>query len=676
MNNINIDLDNIFAEDGLIAKLKEDYVPREAQIEASKTILNGIQNSITTFIEGETGMGKSFAYLFPSINALLEDRGEDGFPADSKLIIVTSGIALQEQLVKKDIPFVLKVLAQDYEYEAINMPYTLVKGKSNFICLDKAIAEGLTTGSVIDPRYKKLAEFVNTTSTGDLSELDFVPEKEVLESVTCSKNGECLGKKCPFYSDCFYYIHRQAVSNSRIIVTNYHYFYSNIKTGGAILPKANITVFDEAHEAATIYRDFNQIKVSPNSMMSFRNKITEVHNLTKAHINLLAIEPINELIRDFEIAFSKLGSLITNKFDEKPLIKNFDSIPVDILNLKKHLDDLFTRVCRAIEIQESLIEYNDDNNDSDSLEKALNALKTAFATLSEMIDFLIALKGNIEDPNIAVWTEEINGTFYLSSKPVNVSNSFKEQILSSETNTCIFTSATLSVAGSFDYVKSELGVDGKSLDYIGHSPFNLETQQLWYLPENAVEGNSPDFNKIYISQIEEIIKATNGGVLCLFTSVSAMKNAANTLRYRTNVNIMCQSEKPKTKLIEDFKADINSCLFATKSFFTGVDVKGKALRAVVIDKFPFPQPSDPIQKVLMDKPNAFYKYCIPEMVILFKQAVGRGVRGIDDKCVISILDNRLATARYKRKINSSFDYKKTATRDLEKVKQFIDEYIE
>ena len=238
----------------------------------------------------------------------------------------------------------------------------------------------------------------------------------------------------------------------------------------------------------------------------------------------------------------------------------------------------------------------------------------------------------------------------------------------------MFTSATLSVAGSFNYIKEELGIteEYKVEEFIGSSPFDLTKQELWYLPSEAVNGNERDFISVMLPIFNNVIKECSGGVLGLFTSVSSMNKAYDYVSRRGySMDIYKQGVMPRNTLIETFKENENSVLIGTKSMFTGIDVPGNSLRCVFIDKLPFPNISDPVVKALNEEPGAFFKYSIPAMVIALKQAVGRGVRTTEDKCVICIADNRLSTARYKAQIFQSFNYKKTGTRDLEEIRKFL-----
>lgn len=671
--NRNIDIEDIFAEDGAIADFKEGYKPRPAQIEASKRINEAIKGNNNAIIEGGTGIGKSFAYLFPTLKNIAESNFK------KKAVIVTSGISLQEQLVNKDLPFAVKVMSSLYPNWKKDFKFTLLKGKQNFICLEKAEEMGLTylPKTAISESFHEVHDFIRQTKTGDLSDMNTVLDREVLELVTCSKKSECKGKECNLYNECYYTKHRKVIEESSIIVTNYHMLFSNIEVGGAILPDYDILVFDEAHEAANIFRDFDSQKLSVNTILNIRNKVSELNNKTKEFAKVLSNDTIKGYISDFELAFHELEDIYKDIYSPVT-IDNEDMLPDSIYELEEKIRPLFYTAdelscklqdrCRAIDDKES--------DDYKKNSEAARVLSVISELIYSIIDFIGNLKYKIADDNEVVYVEILNETIYIGSKKIEIGETLNSELFESENLSCIFTSATMSVAGSFEYIKEQIGIkfnSKKTIEFIANSPFDLTKQQLWYLPPNTCNGNEAGFDSYAASNMAEIIDACNGGTLCLFTSIRSMRSARMYLdrelgdKYR----ILSQGDMPKSKLVKEFTEDKDSVLLGTKSFFTGIDVPGDSLRCVIIDKFPFAQPTDPVQQKLKLKPNSFYKYSIPDMIILLKQAVGRGVRSIDDKCVVCILDGRMSTAKYKARIFNSFGYKKTATRDVEDIKSFV-----
>lgn len=660
-------IDEIFAEDGPIKQLKPDYKSREPQIQMASRIHRGLQEPSNIVIEGETGSGKSFAYLMPICNEIAQNPNK-------KVVIATSGISLQEQLMYKDVPFAISVIENIYPDIRGEIKYALLKGRQNFLCNYKADNVGLLdmNEAMLSPELKGLKKFAKKTKTGDFSELEFVPDYETLRQVACTDKGECLGSNCEFAQECYYNKAKRKLMESNIIITNYHMLFSDINSGGRILPEYDIIVLDEAHETANIYREFDSKSCSLGAIQSIRNKASQAKNENKAVEQRLDIEIFQDYIKAFEI----LSAAILSKYPslESPqIITDIEQIPKGAL---AGLKEASSKVCNTAL---SLLDMF-DCIDEDSSEEALRCkgiLQSLDSMCSDMHSFISDLDTLIDDENNAVWIESVNGTASINIKKVDTGSSIYNNLLSRPHLTSIFTSATITVAGSFDYIKKQVGIDlspKNCITYIGQSPFNLTEQQLWYLPDNAINGNDREFSKYAPTQIMDIIDQTRGGALCLFTSVKAMRDTADILkRYKgREYTIMVQGDAPRTKLIERFRDDKNSILLGTKSFFTGVDIQGDSLRCVIIDKFPFPQPTDPVQQKLMERDNSFYKYSIPEMIISLKQAVGRGVRSVDDKCVIAILDGRMSTAKYKARVNNSFGYKKTGTRDISKIGEFLE----
>ena len=668
-------MEDIFCEGGTISKFKEGYKERPSQKEAAKLIANVIQDKDIMLLEGETGFGKSFAYLFPALTDVITSN------LKHKVLIVTSGISLQEQLYNKDVPFVKKVLA-DY-FPNINeeeIKVTLFKGRQNFICNLKASEAGVTD-KLADSRYKEIGEFMKRDKSGDLSRLDFVPDPDVLENVTCSKPRECVGKQCRFKSECYYDKHKQNLFVSNVIITNYHMLFSDIKIGGGILPKEIDTIIlDEAHEVARICRDFSSTKISGTTASYIRNKCSELINLNSDYENIIDTELVASFVNMNVLVFQNIAQMYGSNLESPILISKPTDLPQSFFDLKEDLERIDSQICKCESKLNSVDSEFLSDEDKQLQLKELSVIEDTLDSISNMRYFLVALDDMLKDENNVVWLESVNNNISLNLKQVNIGKTLNDNLFRSDSTSIILTSATISTGGDFDYLKEQLGLNlspKRKIEFIGSSPFNLTEQQLWYLPQNSIDGNKFGFDKALPSQIYEIVKATKGGALCLFTSVRNMRNTYYELSnmFRGEYRILVQGDMPKSKLIEEFKKDENSILLGTRSFFTGIDVPGKALRCVIIDKFPFPQPTDPIQQKLKERPNAFYKYSIPEMIITLKQAVGRGVRDVSDKCVISIIDGRMATAKYKTKINKSFDYKKTGTRNLKDVEKFCEEYL-
>lgn len=686
-------INNIFKEGGALSQLKPGYKERPIQIEAATKLNESLYslNEKAFIMEGECGTGKSFAYLLP----ILDKIARNGF--NEKLVVVTSNISLQEQLAFRDVPFALDVIKKIHPETPSQFSGVLFKGRQNFLCnkkLKDLIADSYVDGYDIkgNEQFKDIVNWSYDTKEGDLTELSFVPNQDLLPNLVCLEADECIGtNKCECGSECYYAKHKSKIYSASVIITNYHMLFTDLNMdSGNLLPAYDYIVFDECHELADIYRDFKTESVSLATVRWLAKKTKEMLNKDKEVLGYyqgaVDLTKLLGFMDDFLIKIKNTYS--TSKFDEVLLLDNLDlgKMPSNDSVLSE-LERLLTTHENIQENLEAKVQYLDEDV-AEELQKALNISLGISRKIQALIATIKSFSPKYEVPDDKIeWIDikhEKTGEHKvaLSQKPLSVAQGMVDNFYTRETLKCVFASATISVGGSMDYFKSQVGLDlidpKLSSSFIGGSPFNMKEQQLWYLPTNAVEGNKTvEFNQKLPVLVGETIKACRGGTLALFTSYKNMQDTYNNVRFDLprGIRVLKQGDMPRMKLLEEFAQDENSVLFATRSFFTGVDVPGKALRCLIIDKFPFPQPTDPVQQKLSFQKDSFFKYSIPEMIITLKQAVGRGVRSVDDKCVICVLDNRMATARYKVRVSNSFNYDKTATRDLSVVEKFIDDYI-
>lgn len=712
LQNVNNDIDNIFSEE-FMQNFKSDYKLRPSQVEAANIIYKTLSKNGINITEGPCGFGKTFAYLIPVLTKIEESD------FNKKALIVTDGISLQHQLSSKDLPVITNILSNYFEgWNKDKFKATLLKGKQNFVCLKKANElfddnfniELAGLGGNKD-RLLEFQGFLKNTKTGDLEELSYVPDKEFHELVSCTKPRECLGKKCNNYSRCYYMRHKSDLEFSNVIITNYHMYFSNLSIGGSIIPRCDYVIFDEAHKMANIFRDFNHNICSKFIIDNIRNKFSEIFNsqIFSSDNELLEIgderlisniDSIRETLIYAGSSFSEKTKIEVKEIHDRlsyeftELARRYSDLEVNEPKLINDLSECKINIAEFVESTDKLLELNRSISnmlsaispeDADQagvfaepylkmIYKLGNVCETINDSCYKLLELFDCGNKDVDNTNIVKWiVKESSGFVSINLKPVDVGKLMSELVFDTEMSSFILTSATLSVDGNFQYMKEQLGLTDYNCitEFIGQSPFDLTSNQLWYLPKDAVKGNSREFSYSLSEQVGEIIDATHGGALVLFTSIRNMDFVYNKLRYRTKFRILKQGDMPKGRLLKEFAEDKDSVLLASKSFFTGIDIKGDSLRCVVIDKLPFPQFNDPVQQFLSNRENSFFKYSIPEMIIDLKQAVGRGVRSIDDKCVIAFLDNRLATAGYKGKIARSFPYKKTVTRDSNVVEEFL-----
>ncbi len=674
----NITINELFREGGILSRGNSSYKERPQQIESAELINERLNCEGHVILEGPCGYGKSLAYLTPTIKRIYESV-QCGGEENEKAVVVTSNISLQEQLIGKDIPFVVEKFTEEAGFK---LSYSTLKGISNFICINKLelLTNDTTLIDLLSDKDKSeqemIKEFAENSKTGDLNEIEFPISKELKNQIICSDSNDCENQKCSETNKmkCFYAKQKAKAKNSDIIVTNYHMLYAMKEVNSDVLDGSGIFIFDEVHEAEEILREFDTTEVKETSfeyisrqLKGMINKATEDYSGLFKDINM---ETLKEYAKVFFESVDK--SYFQDDAQQIILIKNQTYFP-DTDNIEIYMKKIIKGI--AIFKQELESDPNLKKENADAINMARKLKKTCY----KMLDIICKVDDVLEDKNKVIWIEKKEKNVIVGLKDVDVSSKFRSMFLG-EGSRCILTSATISSNGNFDYLKKTLGLDelDKNLitEYLGETPFNLEEQELWYLPKNALPGNHKDFTEVSMKQIKDIIQATNGGVLALFTSVKNMKMCKEYLENEgLDKRILVQGEMSKGKILEEFKEDADSCLLATKSFFTGVDIQGTSLRCVVIDKLPFASPMDPVQQRLNEEKGAFFKHSLPSMIITLKQAVGRGVRTVNDKCVVCILDERIATSKYKSNIFRSFKYKKTATRDLDEVERFTRNYI-
>lgn len=681
----------VFGGNGVISSKFENYKVRQSQIDAIPVIWKSFKEGKHCLVEGPCGFGKTYAYLFPA----LMESAEEG----KKVIIATSGITLQDQLIKKDLPFMLDVVE---EVAFRKLSACSLKGKNNYIC-KKACKElefmMKENSNSVSQEEKDIINLANSSRTGDIDELGYVPNYNVWKNLNCSSQLPIDCKGCPFV--CFNKEARSKAINYNVVVTNYHLLLSDVKANGSILGSYDILVCDEAHELPNIIRDCFEEEYSISKVKEIKDYIKKLTQFGDV-ISISNIEYKAEMLfNSTKLMFERINSSFSNsRFTIMKNLKEF-SLESYFKDIKVVADDLMelynTLGCELDEFEESFKagECYLDEGERVVLLTQLNNLRCDVFDYFKLITTKVLVENHNFD-NDVVFIEHSSNKTAFKSRFKKVDRIFYEKFAKKQhlqeydsslfftdnegdesATSILLTSATLSVGGTFDYIKDQLGFydDIETVEFIGSSPFNLEEQELWYLPCDAIEANKQGFDKIMLHNFLDLCRVSKGGVLGLFTSVYNMNKAYDYLKENLSrsekIIVYKQGEYSRSALIEKMRENDNVIVVGTKSLFTGVDVIGNNLRVVFIDKFPFPNISDPVVKELGNEPGGFFNFSIPEMVINLKQAVGRGVRSVNDKCVICIDDNRLATARYKVQVNKSFGYKKKATRDLNDVKVFL-----
>ena len=630
----------VFGENGVFAAHFPGYEPRSGQVELARAIDRAMHEENHALAEGPCGTGKSVAYLVPAIWHAVHEK--------KRVCVVTANIALQEQLVSKDLPTLAKVLPWG------EFKYALLKGRNNFLCLDKvqdsesqgSFGNGLVARSLDDEsraQVAKILEWAGRTQTWDVAELPFIPNHRAW-SLFSAASGDCKGKECSHYDDCVYERRKGEAQQADIVVTNYHMLFAHLAVRKAtgmdlVLPHFDMVVMDEAHEAAAIARDFFGLSLS-------------------------------------DYTFSRIAATASN-FEFKDLAKKLH-VAKDLMframqgipnGLRLKVPD-FVDTTEVVDIlkqmQERTTLFLEDDSISTKIKNQI--LKLQRATTTARLE-LVEIVGQTDD-NKVYWVEVENGKIRLKGKPINVADIMRDQLF----DTCAsvsMVSATLAIGTSFDFVKKETGVPPGAFETVVQSPFDFQKQALFVIPDGMPEPHSSEYEDKSVAVFRQVIAACNGRTLGLFTSYKSL-NALYARICTSKYRVMKQGDMPRADLTRAFKEDISSVLLGTNSFWTGIDVPGEALTALVIDKLPFPHPEDPIIAAISEKdPYAFFNYLTPLAIMTFRQGVGRLIRSKTDIGVIVVLDARLLTKKYGKQFIDSIPAMRM-TRNVSDVQSFMD----
>jgi len=617
-------------------------------------------------VEAGTGTGKTLAYLLPVIRS-------------GKRVIISTGTKnLQEQLFYKDVPFLEQALSAN---GAAKLSVCYMKGRSNYLCRKKLY--DLTEQPVLSgldeiEQYRAMSAWEKTTQTGDRAELAELPEASLLWHKLDARADACTGQKCSQFERCFITEMRRRAMESDIIIVNHHLFFADLAIklqaedapDAGILPDAAAVIFDEAHELEDVAGSYFGISVS---------------NLR-----------IEELARDVE------GSLQHNRMLSA-------SVSGAVGSLRERSQFFFSLLPPgdgrfAFETRPEFLEENGD--EFLALNQALTRLAGELEGLpqkpEEIFNFVrrtqeiqaqLAFAMESDDRNTVFWIERRGKTLshrqrgaekgrespagrqnvFLQATPIDVAPILRE-CLWSKLECAVLTSATLAVGGGFEYIRQRLGLE-HARESVLPSHFDYQKQALLYVPPDLPDPRTPQFAAKASERIRKLLEITRGRAFVLFTSYAQMNEIHQRLLGEIEFPLLRQGDAPKSALLEEFRLTPNAVLFATSSFWQGVDVQGEQLSCVIIDRLPFAVPSDPvvaarIKAIDADGGNAFFQYQVPSAVITLKQGFGRLIRSLHDRGLLVLLDNRILKKQYGRVFVESLpNYTKTI--EMRTVEEFF-----
>ena len=626
----------ILSADGPFARLLQGFAPRPQQQEMAAAVERALKHNEVLVAEAGTGTGKTFAYLVP---ALL---------CGGKVIISTGTRNLQDQLFHKDIPLVRKALE-------VAVDVALLKGRGNYLCmhrLELAQNEGrfLSRSHVAD--LQTIREWASRTQSGDLAELDELPEDSPLWPQVTSTADNCLGSDCELLDNCHLARARRRAQEADVVVVNHHLLFADLALKdegfGELLPEANAFILDEAHQLPDTASNFFGSAITANQLLELcRDTVAEDLKEAGESRQLRAFaDKLEKAVRDMRLVFAtETGRGQWSEYRDREAMKSaVAELKEAFTNFHTCLKPLAPR--------------------GKGLESCLERAEVLLSRFDE-------LSGDTP-PGFIHWYETYTRSFSLNLTPLDVAELFRKQL---DTHHCswIFTSATLAVGDNFSHFTAQLGLDD-ALTRRWDSPFDYPNQAVLFVPEGMPEPNSPGYTDAVVEQAIPVIETSGGRTFLLFTSHRALQRAAELLEGRIEYPILVQGSAPRTRLLDQFRELGNAVLLGTGSFWEGVDVRGEALSCVIIDKLPFASPGDPILQARIDAMrdaggNPFMQYQLPQAVISLKQGVGRLIRDVNDRGVLMLCDPRLGSKSYGRVFIDSLP-PMTKTRRFEVIERF------
>lgn len=598
---------------------------RPGQEQMAEKVAMAIESGDAVLIEAGTGTGKSLAYLTPIV------------AAGKRAVVATATIALQGQLVDKDIPLVAAGLET-------TVSAAILKGRNNYLCnqrmqeLDRASRTeqlDLLRGSSPDDHLGAIKEWAQATQTGDKEELDPAPPSDVWQAISVGSD-ECPGaSRCPSGEGCFSELARASAREADIIVTNHHYYGLNVASEGALLPEHDLVVFDEAHHLPEVLSATCGSDLSGGRLRSLSRRVRGV--LTD-----------DDLGRGLDVSAMDLDNLLR------------DEVGNQIPNGVDLVEVLVTVRDRADQVLAGLRKTNPKEG-SDASARVERATLAATSLVND-IDSVIEA-----DESDVLWIDGSDNNPVLRRTPLDVGQILIDHLW--DERAAVLTSATLPEA-----LPSQLGLPTQQVDRVG-SPFDYEKLGLLYCAAHLPDPRQSGSRQVVHAEMAQLIAAAGGRTLGLFTSYRAMQEAADYLEDDLDTPVMVQGEASRSVLIEKFMADPATTLLATLSFWQGVDLPGDTLTLVTIDRLPFPRPDDPVLQARrrLAGPSAFRTIDLPRAQMLLAQGAGRLIRRSDDRGVVAVLDARLANNKsYRWDLISSLPPLRR-TKDLDEVLDFLEE---
>jgi len=645
-----------FGPGGLLSRTHPAYEFRRGQLQMSQAVAQALEEKRHLIVEAGTGTGKTLAYLLPVIQS------------GRRVIISTGTKNLQEQLFHKDIPFLEQAL---FPNGGGKLSVCYMKGRNNYLCRKKLYelnAHPVLNGLDEIDDFAAISAWEKTTETGDRAELVSVSETSPLWHKLDARAEACTGQKCSEWDRCFITEMRRRAMKSDIVIVNHHLFFADlmIKKGAenapdaGILPDVGAVIFDEAHELEDTASNYFGVSVSNGRMDELARDVEQ--SLQRNRTMSAALSGAIGSLRDSSGLFFSLLPTGKGRFAFENRRDFLEENGEEYLALRQSLRRLESELQVLPEKPEEIF---------------------AFSRRAAELDHSLSFLMEEQSLNTVFWIERRNvrgvagrarDNVFLQATPIDVAPILK-MALFDKLDCGVLTSATLSVEGGFDYMRRRLGLDHPR-ELLLPSHFDYESQALLYVPPDLPDPRLPEFPALAAARISKILEITRGRAFVLFTSYLQMREVYERVSQQLDFPMFLQGDAPKNALLEEFRLTPNAVLFATSSFWQGVDVQGEQLSCVIIDRLPFAVPSDPIvaarvKAIDAEGGNAFFDYQVPAAVITLKQGFGRLIRSLHDRGLLVLLDNRILKKSYGRVFVESLpSYRRTT--DFADVQRFFD----
>ncbi|MBM3813235.1 MAG: ATP-dependent DNA helicase [Acidimicrobiia bacterium] len=599
---------------GLLSEWHPQYEYRPGQQEMAEAVEGALAEKRHLVVEAGTGTGKTLAYLIPAI-------------LSGKRVVVSTGTKnLQEQLYFKDIPFLARHMNRE-------LRVSYMKGRKNYLCRQKvydAEKEPVLAGLEEVADYQVIREWEKTTEMGDRAEIRQLPAGSTAWSKLDARRELCSGQKCAQFERCFITRMQQRARESDIIIVNHHLFFADLAVKDrdyeGIIPDYQAVIFDEAHEIESVAGDYFGCSISNHQVEDLRRDITAL-----ARRKNFGTQELDRVLMTLDECADRFFAVFAGK-------EGRSGIP-DRVELRESCEAVYQDLLRVLELTGAHLQLVKGATDE------LIPLNGRVEELRQTLQFWM----ESDDSDFVYWIERRGRGVYLEATPIDVSSLLRDKLFD-QVDTIILTSATLAVGGGFEYVKTRLGIPAPRTAIV-QGPFDYPKQALLYVANGLPDPRSPSFTESASEEVIRLLEMSKGRAFVLFTSYQQMRAFHDRISFEIEYPTLLQGTGPNHALLDEFRNTPHCVLFATSSFWQGVDVPGDNLSCVIIDKLPFAVPTDPVVEARVRAireagGDAFHDYQVPSAALALKQGFGRLIRSRSDRGVLALLDNRITKQRY------------------------------